>query len=111
MNKQDTITLRNERTSTSILLGGMIIAALLLFSISSKGPVYAHQKRLYTIGNNKYLIAAGFLNEPVYLDDKSGVDFYVYTSDPKDPMNIDSKFNNTCGGIARFTYSEQCAQI
>ena len=41
MNKQDAITLRNQRTSASILLGGMIIAALLLFSISSKGLVYA----------------------------------------------------------------------
>ena len=81
MNQQDTITLWNQSTSASILLGGMIIAALLLFSIASKGLVYAHQKQLYTIANNKYLFAAGFLNEPVYLDDKSGVDFYVYTPD------------------------------
>ncbi|MGA6990976.1 MAG: hypothetical protein WBL68_07605 [Nitrososphaeraceae archaeon] len=89
MNKQDAITLRNQRTSASILLGRMIIAALLLFSISSKGLVYAHQKQLYTIGNNKYLFAAGFLNEPVYLTNP-GVDFYMYTPDPKDPVNIDS---------------------
>jgi hypothetical protein len=30
------------------------------------------------------------LNEPVYVDDKSGVDFYAYTPDPKDPMSTDS---------------------
>jgi hypothetical protein len=52
--------------------------------------VYAHQKQLYTIGNDKYLFAAGFLNEPVYVDDKSGVDLYAYTPDPKDPMSTDS---------------------
>jgi hypothetical protein len=68
----------------------MAIAALVFFSMSSKGFVYAHQKQLFTIGNNKYLFAAGFLNEPVYLDDKSGVDFYAYTPDPKDPMSTDS---------------------
>jgi hypothetical protein len=52
--------------------------------------VYAHQKQLYTIGNDKFLFAAGFLNEPVYVDDKSGVDLYAYTPDPKDPMSTDS---------------------
>ena len=82
--------MRSEFTSISVLLGVMTIAAQLLFSMSSKGLVYAHQKQLYTIGNNKYLFAAGFLNEPVYLDDKSGVDLYVYTPDPKDPMSTDS---------------------
>ena len=96
MNKQDTITLRNQRTSASILLGGMIIAALLLFSISSKGLVYAHQKQLYTIGNNKYLFAAGFLNEPVYLDDKSGVDFYVYTPDHREKiLDVEKRRNKS----------------
>ena len=60
MNQQDTITLRNQRTSASILLGGMIIAALLLFSIASKGLVYAHQKQLYTIANNNYLFVPDF---------------------------------------------------
>jgi hypothetical protein len=68
----------------------MSIAALILFSMSSKGLVYAHQKQLYTIGNDKYLFVSGFLNEPLYVDDKSGVDFYAYTPDPKDPMSTDS---------------------
>jgi hypothetical protein len=71
-------------------LGVIAIAALVFFSMSSKGLVYAHQKQLYTIGNTKYLFAAGFLIEPVYLDDKSGVDLHVYTPDPKDPMSTDS---------------------
>jgi hypothetical protein len=82
--------MRSEYTPISVLLGVMTIAAVLLFSMSNKGLVYAHQKQLYTVGNNKYLFVAGFLNEPVYLDDKSGVDLYVYTTDPKDPMSTDS---------------------
>ena len=70
--------LRSKFTSISVLLGVVTITALLLFSMSNKGLVYAHQKQLYTIGNNKYLFEAGFLNEPVYVDDKSGVDFFAY---------------------------------
>jgi len=66
--------MRGGFTPIPVLLGIMAIAALLLFSMSSKGLVYAHQKQLYTVGNNKYLFLSGFLNEPVYVDDKSGVD-------------------------------------
>jgi hypothetical protein len=29
----------------------------------------------------------GSQNEPIFVDDKSGVDFFAYTPDPKDPMN------------------------
>lgn len=79
--------MRSEFTSISVLLGIMTIATLVIFSMASKGLVYAHQKQLYTIGNDRYLFAAGFLNEPVYVDDKSGVDLFVYTPDPKDPMS------------------------
>ena len=82
--------MRSEFTSISVLLGIMTITALVIFSMASKGLVYAHQKQLYTIGNDRYLFAAGFLNEPVYVDDKSGVDLFVYTPDPKDPMSTDS---------------------
>ena len=82
--------MRSEFTSISVLLGIMTIATLVIFSMASKGLVYAHQKQLYTIGNDRYLFAAGFLNEPVYVDDKSGVDLFVYTPDPKDPMSTDS---------------------
>lgn len=51
----------------------------------------AHQKALFTIGNKDYLIVIGSQNEPVFVDDKSGVDLFVYTPDPKDPMNSVAK--------------------
>ena len=67
--------------------------------MSGKGMVYAHQKQLYTIGDNKYLFVAGFQNEPVYVDDKSGVALYVYTPDPKDPMSTDSNLTKPVEGL------------
>ena len=78
----------------------------LLVSSSSKGLVYSHQKQLYTIGNNKYLFAAGFLNEPVYVDDKSGVDLSVYMPDPKDPMSTDSNSTRPVEGLQDFFKGE-----
>ena len=53
----------------------------------------AHQRGLFTIGGKKYLLVVGSMNEPVYVDDKSGVDFFAYTPDPKNPM--DSSANGT----------------
>jgi hypothetical protein len=82
--------MRSGYHSICFVLGGIALVMLLMFSIYSKPLVSAHQKQLYTIGKNQYLFVAGFLNEPVYVDDKSGVDFYAYTPDPKDPMSEDS---------------------
>jgi hypothetical protein len=35
----------------------------------------------------KTLFVIGSQNEPVFVDDKSGVDFFAYTPDHKDPLN------------------------
>jgi hypothetical protein len=48
---------------------------------------FAHQRQLYTIGNQDYLIVIGSLNEPIFVDDKSGVELRVLTADPNNPMN------------------------
>jgi hypothetical protein len=55
--------------------------------------VYAHQRQLFTIGNTDYLFVVGSLNEPIFVDDKTGVDFAAYSPDPNDPVN--SKANGT----------------
>jgi hypothetical protein len=76
-----------------ILMFGTIGAALLLiFSINSQIAL-AHQRELFNIGGKDYLLVVGSENEPVFVDDKTGVDFFAYTPDPKDPMN--SKANDT----------------
>ena len=53
----------------------------------------AHQRQLFNIGGKDYLLVVGSQNEPVFVDDKSGVDFFAYTPAPKDPMN--SQANGT----------------
>ena len=44
-------------------------------------------RQLYTIGDQDYLMIVGSLNEPIFVDDKSGLDFRVLTADQSDPMN------------------------
>ena len=70
--------------STSVVL---VLASLGIDSIS------AHERRLYTIGDQDYLFVVGSINEPVYVDDQSGVTASVSFPDPTDSMN--SQANGT----------------
>jgi hypothetical protein len=69
-----------------------VIAAILVFSVNAQSAI-AHQRGLFAIGGKQYLLVVGSVNEPVFVDDKSGVDFFAYTPDPKNPM--DSSANGT----------------
>lgn len=71
----------------------MVMTILLVSSYLLHQNVYAHQRQLFTIGNTDYLFVVGSLNEPIFLDDKIGVDFAAYSPDPNDP--VDSKANGT----------------
>jgi hypothetical protein len=68
------------------LTGALVLAALIFFA-SVTPQAFAHQRQLYTIGGQDYLIVIGSLNEPVFVDDKSGVDLRVLRADPNNPMN------------------------
>jgi hypothetical protein len=59
---------------------------LLLLSFTFQSAL-THQRSLFSIGGKDYLFVIGSQNEPVFVDDKSGVDFFAYTPDPKDPLN------------------------
>jgi hypothetical protein len=37
---------------------------------------FAHQRQLFMIGDKDYLFVVGSINEPLYVDDKSGVEFF-----------------------------------
>jgi hypothetical protein len=64
------------------------IALAILVSLVSVTPqAFAHERQLYTIGGQDYLIVIGSLNEPIFVDDKSGVDLQVLRADPNNPMN------------------------
>jgi hypothetical protein len=71
----------------------MVIITLLMSSYILHQNAYAHQRQLFTIGNTDYLFVVGSLNEPIFVDDKTGVDFAAYSPDPNDPVN--SKANGT----------------
>src|SRR5262249_3948956 len=47
----------------------------------------AHQRQLLQVGTADYLFVVGFLNEPVFTGDKSGVDLFVWIPDPASPMD------------------------
>jgi hypothetical protein len=50
----------------------------------------AHERQVFRIGGRAYTFVVGFLNEPVFAGDKSGVDLRIRLADPKDPLNFSS---------------------
>ena len=76
---------KNSKIST--LIGALALAALLPLVSVSTPQAFAHERQLYTIGDQDYLIVIGSLNEPIFVDDKSGVDLRVLRADPNNPMN------------------------
>lgn len=76
---------KNSKIST--LIGALALAALLPLVSVSTPQAFAHERQLYTIGDQDYLIVIGSLNEPIFVDDKSGVDLRVLIADPNNPMN------------------------
>jgi hypothetical protein len=75
-----------QKYSISALTGVLILAALVSL-VSVTPQAFAHERQLYTIGGQDYLIVIGSLNEPIFVDDKSGVELRVMTADPNNPMN------------------------
>src|ERR671921_1903446 len=75
------------------LLGAIATATILVSSTGIQNAAFAHQRQLFTIGDKDYLFVVGSLNEPIFVDDKSGVEFAAYSPDPADPIN--SKANGT----------------
>lgn len=51
-------------------------AALLL----SAAPAFAHEQQVFRVGGKEYTFVVGSLGEPVFVDDKSGVDLRVTRS-------------------------------
>jgi hypothetical protein len=61
--------------------------AVLISFLSVTPQAFAHERQLYTIAGQDYLFVVGSLNEPIFVDDKTGVYLRVLTPDPNDPMN------------------------
>ena len=71
------------------------IATILVLSSTGilQNMAFAHQRQLFTIGDKDYLFVVGSIGEPLYVDQKSGVEFFAYWPDPSDPVN--SQANGT----------------
>lgn len=76
----------NNKKRKLLTLSSIVAAVIFVLSLNSQIAL-AHQRALFNIGGKDYLLVIGSQNEPVFVDDKSGVDFFAYTPDPKDPMN------------------------
>lgn len=77
-----------QKSKAFTMTAALSVAAVLISFMSMPIPqAFAHQRQLYTIGGQDYLIIIGSLNEPVFVDDKSGVDLRVLRADPNNPMN------------------------
>lgn len=63
--------------AAALVVSGFIVAA----------PALAHERDLFTINGKDYLFVVGSLNEPAFVDDKTGVDLRVKLADPADKMN------------------------
>jgi hypothetical protein len=76
----------------SILVGG--------FSFTIQ-DTWAHESRLYNIGNKDYWITVGSIGEPVYVDDKSGAEAFIRTADPSNPLDRNANGTEMIEGLER----------
>lgn len=81
--------------ATSVLSISML---LILASIGPQ-PASGHERRLYTIGDQDYLFVVGSINEPAFVDDKSGVEVSASWPDPVDPMNSQANGTKPAEGL------------
>ncbi|VFJ13405.1 hypothetical protein [Candidatus Nitrosocosmicus franklandus] len=75
------------------MLVGVLIATSMLVTAPSLQMSYAHQRALFNINGQDYLFVVGSLNEPISVDDKTGVELRAMYPDPSNP--IDSRANGT----------------
>jgi hypothetical protein len=81
------------------------IAAAAIVVLSSTGILqnvaFAHQLQLFTIGDKDYLFVVGSIGEPLYVDQKSGVELFAYWPDPSDPVNSQANGTKPIEGLEK----------
>jgi hypothetical protein len=84
-------------TVISILISTMFGG---LYSMTMQN-VSAHESRLYSIGNKDYWITIGSIDEPVFVDDKSGAEAFISTADPTNPLDSDANGTKMMEGLEK----------
>ncbi|HEX2168836.1 MAG TPA: hypothetical protein VHF65_00925 [Nitrososphaera sp.] len=97
-----------QKPKVSVLTAALALAVMISF-LSVTPQAFAHQRQLYTIGGQDYLIVIGSLNEPIFVDDKSGVDLQVLRADPNNPMNSSAEGATPVEGLEETVQVELAA--
>ena len=87
----------NKNLAGTSMLGISILLILASIGLQSGS---AHERRLYTIGDQDYLFVVGSINEPVFVDDRSGVEVSASWPDPADPMNSQANGTKPIEGLS-----------
>jgi len=97
----DMLKLITKTNMKYFLLSAMIFVAFsLILSVGSQFA-YAHEKQLLSINEKPYLFVVGSIGEPVYINDKSGVEFFAYIPDPNDPLAEDANGTKPVTGLEK----------
>src|SRR5262245_7853958 len=84
------------------LVEAITVAAILVTSsVLVSQSTFAHEERLYTIGDKDYWITVGSMNEPAFIDDKSGAEAFIAIADPANPLNSDSNGTTKVEGLEK----------
>src|SRR5688500_7582468 len=71
------------------------------FYLTGAQNIFGHESRLYTIGNQDYWITVGSMNEPVYVDDKSGAETFIRMADPENPLDRNANGTKMIDGLEK----------
>jgi hypothetical protein len=88
--------MRNKNLAVTSIVSISIVLILPSIGLLS---VDGHESRLYTVGDQDFLLVVGSMNEPAYVDDKSGVEAFAYLPDPNDPMNTQANGTTPVEGL------------
>lgn len=89
-----------SKHNITILSSSIVTLFLFVLITNSFHNVSAHQKQLFSAGGKDYLLVVGNANEPVFLDDKSGVEMFAYIPLNKtDPLNTDPNSTKPIQGL------------
>ena len=72
-----------------------------IFYLIGVQNILGHESRLYTIGNEDFWITVGSMNEPVYVDDKSGAEAFVRMADPANPLDRNANGTKMLEGLEK----------
>lgn len=92
--------MKYSNTNITILSSSIGLVFLFILLTNSFHNASAHQKQLFSVGGKDYLLVVGNANEPVFIDDKSGVELFAYIPMNKtDPLNTDPKSTKPIQGL------------